>query len=116
MRRGFKVKECQRDTSSDDNKSPKKEKTKKWITPDKWTKIGERKDLKVKMLNAKSPRLQEQITTAVWFRGLEDLGKRHEELGCLPQPMSEKIRGIFSPEVIWNKELYKKTSSSSVVD
>lgn len=33
---------------------------KEWITPDTWKKIGERKDLKAKMLNTKPPRLQEQ--------------------------------------------------------
>ncbi|XP_068674523.1 uncharacterized protein [Montipora foliosa] len=38
----------------------KKKNNKQWLTPETWEKIEEQKHLKIKMLNAKSPRLQEQ--------------------------------------------------------
>ncbi|XP_068716885.1 uncharacterized protein [Montipora capricornis] len=38
----------------------KKKNNKQWLTPETWEKIEERKHIKIKMLNAKSPRLQEQ--------------------------------------------------------
>ena len=42
----------------------KKKNNKKWITPGTWQKIEERKQLKAKLLNTKSLRLQEQVKKA----------------------------------------------------
>ncbi len=42
----------------------KKKRNKEWLTPRTWQKIDERKKLKERLLNTKSPRLKEQVQTA----------------------------------------------------
>ena len=42
----------------------KKKNHKEWLTPEKWTKIEERKQLKIKLLSTKSARLQHQVQEA----------------------------------------------------
>ena len=37
---------------------------KEWLTPETWEKIEERKQLKIKILSTKSPRLQQQVQKA----------------------------------------------------
>ena len=39
-------------------------KNKEWLTSEKWEKIEERKNIKLRMINIKSIRLQEQVKTA----------------------------------------------------
>ena len=42
----------------------KKKGHKEWLTPGTWQRIKERKDLKARMLNTKSPRLRAQVQTS----------------------------------------------------
>ena len=67
----------------------KKKNNKQWLTPETWEKVEERKHLKIKMLNAKSPRLQQQAQQLYAFKDREvkksaRKDKRHfiEELAC----------------------------------
>ena len=47
----------------------------------------------------RSKHLQQQcqVSTAVWFRVLKGIGKRHEEVESIPQPMPKKnLRHILA--------------------
>lgn len=49
----------------------KKKGNKEWLTPGTWQKIKERKDLKAKMLNTRSPRLRVQVQTEYKIKDCE---------------------------------------------
>jgi hypothetical protein len=86
---------------------PRKRNNKEWLTPETWTKIRERKELKVKMLNTKSARLLEQLESAYKTKDKEvKKSARHHKSGYIDEMAQEAEQAAARGEL---STVYKNT-------
>ena len=97
----------------------RKRNNKEWITADTWDRVGERKNIRKKLLDAKSPRIQERLQSEYRQRDREVKKSARKDKRSFVDNLAKEaeeaaVRGEISTVYKITKQLCNKNTSKSI--